>query len=224
MIRKFLLIFTAIFSFCIVFPKDIETKPILHINTSMHTSDIWGLDADPAGKFVLTASQDKTARIWDAKTGDLLNVFRPPIDSGSEGMLYAGALSPDCKLAAVGGYTGYDWTGTCNVYIFNTKSGQLTMVLTNFSELPQKIAYSPDGRFLVVCMTGKGGVAVFSTADWSEIHLGGYKDKVFDAVFYNNYLATVSYDGRIRIYDIDRLPHPLNRQSLPAEPSHAASR
>lgn len=201
-----MIVFAVMLSCCIFHSKDIEIKPMLHLNTSMHTSDIWGLDTDQRGKYVLTASQDKTARLWDTKTGDLIRIFRPPIDTGSEGMLYAGAISPDGKTAAVGGYTGYDWTGTFNVYIFNAKTGELTHELTNIDESPQKIIYSPDGKFLAVCQGRKGGVSVFNTSGWSEIHLGGYGDKVFDAVFYKKMFVTVSYDGKIRIYDMGKLP------------------
>lgn len=209
-----MIVFAVMLSCCIFHSKDIEIKPMLHLNTSMHTSDIWGLDTDQRGKYVLTASQDKTARLWDTKTGDLIRIFRPPIDTGSEGMLYAGAISPDGKTAAVGGYTGYDWTGTFNVYIFNAKTGELTHELTNIDESPQKIIYSPDGKFLAVCQGRKGGVSVFNTSGWSEIHLGGYGDKVFDAVFYKKMFVTVSYDGKIRIYDMGKLPRPVKSAVL----------
>ncbi len=51
--------------------------------------------ADRSGKYqdqkgIVTASQDKTARVWDAKTGSQLALL-----SGHEGVVIAAAFSPD---------------------------------------------------------------------------------------------------------------------------------
>jgi WD40 repeat protein len=45
-------------------------EPILRIETGMHTSVIRHLDVDHAGKFLVTASEDKTARVWELATGN----------------------------------------------------------------------------------------------------------------------------------------------------------
>ena len=49
--------------------------------------------------FAVTASDDKSAQIWDIATGRLLQVLRPPQGTGSEGSLQALAMSPDGTLA-----------------------------------------------------------------------------------------------------------------------------
>ena len=69
----------------------------------MHTAIINNIDNDTAGKYILTSSWDKTAKLWDATSGDLLQTFRVPTGHGNEGMLYAGAISPDGSRIAVGG-------------------------------------------------------------------------------------------------------------------------
>lgn len=51
----------------------------------------------------MTASDGKTARVWEVASGRQLAVLRPPKDVGTEGKLYAVALSPDRAVAAVGG-------------------------------------------------------------------------------------------------------------------------
>jgi len=68
-------------------------EPILRIETGMHTGPIRRIGVDAAGKFLLTASEDKTARIWDIATGELLRVLRPQVGTGSEGRLSAAAIS-----------------------------------------------------------------------------------------------------------------------------------
>lgn len=48
----------------------------------MHTAPIFRIDVDAAGRWAVTASPDKTARVWDAATGRLAQVLRPPIGPG----------------------------------------------------------------------------------------------------------------------------------------------
>ena len=48
-------------------------------------------------------SADKSVRVWDVGTGDLVHTFRLPIGPAAEGALYAGAISPDARYLAVAG-------------------------------------------------------------------------------------------------------------------------
>ncbi len=72
---------------------------MLSLNTEMHTARIQRISADRRGRTLLTASNDKTAKLWDISTGTLRRTLRPPIGEGNEGMLYAGALSPQRILS-----------------------------------------------------------------------------------------------------------------------------
>src|SRR5947208_3299299 len=46
-------------------------EPILRIETGMHTAQIGSIGVDRAGRFLVTASPDKTARVWEIQTGRL---------------------------------------------------------------------------------------------------------------------------------------------------------
>src|SRR5271168_2731873 len=81
------------------------STPFVRIETGMHTALITGIDADDADRFLVTASLDNTARVWDLKDGKPLQVLRPP-QGGDEGGLNAIALSPDGATVAVAGWTG----------------------------------------------------------------------------------------------------------------------
>ena len=73
---------------------DPTTRPILRIETGMHTARVNGVSADAAGHWLASASNDKTARIWDLRSGALVKVIRPPIGDSREGNLGAVAISP----------------------------------------------------------------------------------------------------------------------------------
>ena len=77
--------------------------PILTIETGMHTASINRIATDADGRFLITASDDKTIRVWELPSGRLAQIIRPPIGEGNEGKLHAVALSPDGVTIACGG-------------------------------------------------------------------------------------------------------------------------
>ncbi len=87
-------------------PEYPPSTQLLRIETGMHTARINGIDVDAAERFLVSASDDKTARVWDLHDGKLLQILRPPQGDGNEGKLYAVAISPDGNTIAVGGFTG----------------------------------------------------------------------------------------------------------------------
>ena len=91
------------------FAEDPTAQPQPRLETGMHTAPIKRIATDAAGRWAVTASDDKTARVWAVATGEQLVVLRPPQDAGNEGKLYAVALSPDGATVALGGWTGWDW-------------------------------------------------------------------------------------------------------------------
>ena len=89
---------------------DPTSVPLLRLETGMHTAMIKRIATDAAGRYAVSASDDKTARVWEVATGRLVQVLRPPQDAGNEGKLYAVALSPDGATVAAAGWTGSDGT------------------------------------------------------------------------------------------------------------------
>ncbi len=145
--------------------KSPDLRPILRVETGMHTTFIKKLAVDSTGHRILTVSDDRTARLWDARTGRALQVLRVPLDAAYEGMLYAAALTPDGRTAFVGGYTGLDiGTGGAIVYMFDTESGRL---INRLKDLPpfsvENLEFSADGRVLAVCLADGGGLLLI---DW----------------------------------------------------------
>jgi len=178
-------------------------QPVLRIETGMHTGQAKRLSVDAAGKLILTCSPDKTARLWDATNGTLLNTFRIPINNADEGVLYGCALSPDGKTAALAGITGAEWSSTYCIYIVNTTTGDIVHRITGLPSNLFDLEFSPDGKWLAAGCTLTNGVAIYETQKWSTFKkLTGYTTEVYNVAFSKDgKFATVCWDGKIRLYN-----------------------
>lgn len=45
--------------------REPSREPILHIETGMHTANINRIGVDAANRYLVTASADKTVRVWE---------------------------------------------------------------------------------------------------------------------------------------------------------------
>lgn len=198
---KHSLFFLTVFIVCTTIDFSQSTQPILRMNMEMHTSTIAKLSADRSGKFILTCSKDKTGKLWDLKTGDLIRTFRTPQSEGNEGMLYACAISPDGKTALFGGSTGYIWERSSSVYIFDTQTGEMTGKIKGFDNIITGLEYSPDGNNIAVCF--RGGVKIIdSRTKTVRKFLSTTNSDCFNAVFDSEgRLAIPSFDGRVQLFD-----------------------
>ncbi|MBC8143084.1 MAG: hypothetical protein H7Y38_16790 [Armatimonadetes bacterium] len=100
---------------------------------------------DKAGRYLVTASLEKTARVWDSRTGALLRVLRPPLGDGDEGKLYAVAITPDGNAVACAGWTSYEWNEKNSIYFFDRATGRLTRRITGLPNVITHLVFSPDG-------------------------------------------------------------------------------
>jgi WD40 repeat protein len=181
-------------------PKD----PILRIETGMHTVSGERISTDADGKYLLSCSDDKTARLWDAETGTLLNIFRVPIGRTIEGEIYACALSPDGTIAALGGRTGYEWENRYCIYLLKTKTGEIFRRIKGLPKAIYDLEFSPGGQWLAAGLGGGNGVRIYDTRDWNEYKkLTGFNGNINNIAFNRAGmgLAIVSNDRKIKLYD-----------------------
>ena len=175
-------------------------QPLPRLETGMHTAPINRIATDAKGRWAVTASRDKTARVWDIASGRQLAVLRPPQDFGNEGELYAVALSPDGGVAAVSGWTGWDWDHHVSVYLFDRATGSLRQRIGDLPDAILHLAFSPDGQFLVACLASGFGVRVFDVQSSNKEEKGSdpnYKGNCESAHFSpnNRQLVTTALDG-----------------------------
>src|SRR5262245_39079212 len=65
-----------------------------------HTETVYAVGFSPDGKYVLTASFDKTLKLWDAATGKEVKTFGGP--QGHTNLIVAATFSPDGRTIATG--------------------------------------------------------------------------------------------------------------------------
>lgn len=123
---------------------------ILRIEAGLHTAAITSVATDSQNRLAVSASLDKTARVWDVATGKLLRVLRVPMEEGDDGKLFAAAMSPDGQSVAVGGWTLSESGKDYVVYRFNPHTGTLVQRLQGYPRPIRHLRFNSDGKSLAV--------------------------------------------------------------------------
>lgn len=191
---------------------DTESNALISLNVNAHTGLIKGLIVTK-DKDIITASEDKTIRVWDSETGKEKRRILGQIGYGANGMINAIALSQDEKYLAVGGWLGYnDKINVENhIRIYDYKSGKLIYVLNSHTNVVHDLAFSEDGKYLI-SGSHDGTAKIWSTEDnfslldtisfhkGSVFRVGIIKQKLTDKYF----AITVGDDSKIALYDLDK--------------------
>ena len=179
------------------------TNPILRIETGMHTSVGRRISTDASGNYLLTCSDDKTARLWDAGNGKLLNTFRIPVGETKEGKIQACSINSDGKIIALAGQTGFEWNNSYCIYLLNIQTGDIIHRIEGLPGVINDIEFSKDGKWMAAGLGNKKGVQIFDTHYWREHKkMENYNGSVFNIAFNpKGGLATVCFDGKLRLYN-----------------------
>ena len=128
------------------------STPELVIDSGGHKAKIKNVIFTPDGKRLISVSYDKTIRIWDVEHGELLRTLRGQMGEGHEGKLYAGALSPDGRFLAVGGWLHPECAGQCgNIRLMDLHAPKDASIrlLKGHNNAVLSLAFSRDGKYLL---------------------------------------------------------------------------
>jgi WD40 repeat protein len=177
-----------------------QNEPQLRVEAGMHTAIVRHVGVSADGRRMVSASYDKTIRVWSLRDGKLENVFRVPIGEGFEGSIFAVALSPDGKTIAVGG-----WLKQKFIYLMDATSGEVIRALGPHTEVTMNLAFSPDGRRLAAVFGRVYGMRMYDVTTGTLLAEDtNYSDDTNGVAFAENgTFATGSYDGLLRLYGQD---------------------
>lgn len=143
------------------------------------------------GKKLVTASDDKTAAIWDVASGEPIAWLL-----GHSGGVCQAAFSPDGRLVAT---ASFDNTAA----LWDAETGQRLHHLRGHTELVTHAAFSSDSRTLATA-SADGNVRLWNTETGDQrTLLAGHKQTVFWVEFSpdDTLLATASTDGTARVWN-----------------------
>ncbi|MGO9946804.1 MAG: hypothetical protein ACLPWG_08170, partial [Steroidobacteraceae bacterium] len=158
---------------------------------SGHAGRLWFAGFSPDGRHVITASDDKTAIVWDAATGrEMLKL------SGHKERVLNAAFSPDGRRIVT---TSTDKT----TRIWNAADGRQVMMLSGHADVVESAAYSPDGTRIVTASDDKTARIWDAGSGRQIMVLSGHSDVVGCAAFSpdGRRIVTASLDRTARIWD-----------------------
>lgn len=168
-----------------------DIRPVLESRILRgHTRSVGKVAFSPRGHRIVTASDDHTARIWDAESGKALVVL-----SGEQGEIAHASFSPDGLKVL---------TSADVAQIWDAEAGKMLLPLIGHTDAVEYGMYSRDGAQIVTASTDKTARVWDATTGVSKMTLVGHSDRVFYADFSRDgtRVVTASRDETVRIWDL----------------------
>jgi WD40 repeat protein len=170
-------------------------QAVLHLQESQvitgHRGSINHIAFSPDGQRIVTASDDNTASLWDAQSGQLLKVL-----DGHTSRVRNAAFSPDGQhiVTASSDNTARLW---------DAQSGQLLKVLKGHTDNVWNAAFSPDGQRIVTASDDNTASLWDAQSGQLLKVLDGHTSRVRNAAFSpdGQHIVTASDDNTARLWD-----------------------
>lgn len=122
-----------------------------------HTGIVWMVAFSPDGAMLASASNDRTVKVWDWRSGSLIQSLDLPNE------VLSVQFSPDSQTLAVG---GVDQWPDAAIWTYSVNNWQPVLKLAEFWNIPD-IAFSPDGELVAGGGTSRN-VRIWRTSDGAE--------------------------------------------------------
>ena len=158
-----------------------------------HTDYVLSVAFSPDGRTIASGSRDRTIRLWNAETGQELQILE-----GHRNGVTTVAFSPDGRTLASGSWDDY-------IMLWDANTGKLLRTLDKHTDGVRAVAFSPDSRTLA---SGSYDTTIrlwdVDTGEEKRI-LEGHTDYVRGVVFSpdGRTLASGSYDRTVRLWDTE---------------------
>jgi eukaryotic-like serine/threonine-protein kinase len=171
--------------------QDIRAADGQLVVLSGHGDIVLSAAYSPDGTRIVTASADKSARIWDASTGAQLAIL-----TGHGSSVYAAAYSPDGSRIVT---ASDDKTAR----IWDARTGAQLAVLSGHVDQVSVAVYSPDGTRIVTASFDKTARVWDARTGAQLVLLSGHGDSVISAAYSpdGTHIVTASDDKTARIWD-----------------------
>uniref|UniRef100_UPI00404A1152 caspase family protein n=1 Tax=Fulvivirga sp. TaxID=1931237 RepID=UPI00404A1152 len=205
-ISKVLLAITLVFSGSL--SKAQTGVPRIVINSGGHSGKIFNILYSPDGKQIISVSEDKTIRIWDSRTGEMIKKFEAQIGKGPEGMLYASAISPDGKYLAAAGYPSAAEKGN-HIILIDIEKGVQAGTAVGHSNVINSLDFDGSGKYLA-SGSDDGTINIWSVEESHQMPLKATLEvgtRVTGVSFNNKTqsLAVASDQKNVLVYDLVKL-------------------
>ena len=164
-----------------------------------HEGGLLAVSFSPGGAWIVTGSEDGTARVWSAD-----GTSPPVVLRGHEGGVKAVAFSPDGTRVATG---SVDWT----VRVWRTDGSGEPSVLHGHEDWVETVAFAPDGRRLVSASQDETARVWHLDGSGESVVLRGHEGPLMVASFSpdGSRIVTGSEDGTARVWSADGAGEPV---------------
>ncbi len=162
-----------------------------------HKERVLGLAWSPNGKYIASASADKTVQVWDAVTGNSLMDY-PEHAAWIKAIMW----SPDGTSIASAG-------ADSTVQIWNVQTGRTRLLYRGHTNIVTTLAWSPDGKYIASAGYDRT-IQVWDafTGDMLGIYHGHSPLAMINALTWSpdgRYIASASDDKTVQVWPYEQI-------------------
>jgi len=174
----------------------------LQVDAQSHSGPVVRMAADAVRDVVVTASEDKTARIWSLSDGRATAVLRPPVGAAQIGRLFGATLHPTQDLVAVAGTSAELAADGHSIWLFEVSAGRFVRRIDALGGHVKRLVWSTSGTVLFAGYGDRPAVRAFDLQGRPLLDQPMNRD-VFGLAARQDRVAAVARDGSVMVWRVD---------------------